>query len=82
MTGQASGGSDRGDNDFEVISWDKAFELMEQRLGKLRETDLKKFAMFTGRDQMQALTSMFAKQFGTPNYADTADSVPSTWPPA
>ena len=62
-------GSDRGDNDFEVISWDKAFELMEQRLGKLRETDPKKFAMFTGRDQMQALTSMFAKQFGTPNYA-------------
>ena len=25
--------------------------------------------MFTGRDQMQALTGLFARQFGTPNYA-------------
>ncbi len=62
-------GSDRGDNEFEEISWDKAFEIMEERLGELRETDPKKFALFTGRDQMQALTGMFAKQFGTPNYA-------------
>ncbi len=62
-------GSDRGDNEFEEISWDKAFEIMEERLGDLRETDPKKFALFTGRDQMQALTGMFAKQFGTPNYA-------------
>ena len=62
-------GSDRGDNEFEEISWDKAFEIMEERLGNLRETDPKKFALFTGRDQMQALTGMFAKQFGTPNYA-------------
>ncbi len=30
----------------------------------------KKFALFTGRDQMQALTGMFARQFGTPNYAE------------
>src|SRR6185369_11392450 len=29
----------------------------------------KQFAMFTGRDQMQALTGLFARQFGTPNYA-------------
>jgi anaerobic selenocysteine-containing dehydrogenase len=62
-------GSDRGDNDFEEISWDKAFEMMEERLGSLRANDPKKFALFTGRDQMQALTGMFAKQFGTPNYA-------------
>jgi anaerobic selenocysteine-containing dehydrogenase len=32
-------------------------------------TDPKKFALFTGRDQMQALTGLFARQFGTPNYA-------------
>jgi hypothetical protein len=25
--------------------------------------------LFTGRDQMQALTGLFARQFGTPNYA-------------
>ena len=40
-----------------------------ERLQKLRSTDPKKFALFTGRDQMQALTGHFAKQFGTPNYA-------------
>jgi anaerobic selenocysteine-containing dehydrogenase len=62
-------GSDRGDNEFDEISWDKAFEIMEERLGGIRSTDPKKFALFTGRDQMQALTGMFAKQFGTPNYA-------------
>jgi len=62
-------GSERGDNEFEEISWDQAFEIMEERLGRLRASDPKQFALFTGRDQMQALTGMFAKQFGTPNYA-------------
>ncbi len=42
---------------------------MEDRLSHIRATDPKKFALFTGRDQMQALTGLFAKQFGTPNYA-------------
>ncbi len=59
----------RGESDFEEISWDRAFQIMEERLVKLRAEDPKKFALFTGRDQMQALTGMFAKQFGTPNYA-------------
>ncbi|MFV1982535.1 MAG: molybdopterin-dependent oxidoreductase [Thiohalomonadales bacterium] len=62
-------GADRGDAEFEEISWDHAFDIMEERLGNLRNTDPKKFALFTGRDQMQALTGLFAKQFGTPNYA-------------
>ncbi|ABK44309.1 molybdopterin oxidoreductase [Magnetococcus marinus MC-1] len=62
-------GSERGNPEFEVISWDEAFDLMEKRLGAIRSTDPKKFAMFTGRDQMQALTGMFAKNFGTPNFA-------------
>ena len=62
-------GSDRGDNDFVEISWDKAFGMIEERLGDIRATDPKKFALFTGRDQMQALTGLFARQFGTPNYA-------------
>jgi len=62
-------GAERGDNAFESISWDEAFAIMEKRLGKIRATDPKKFALFTGRDQMQALTGLFAKQFGTPNYA-------------
>ena len=62
-------GADRGDAEFEEISWDEAFKLMEERLAHLRATDPKKFALFTGRDQMQALTGMFAKNYGTPNYA-------------
>ncbi|NEV64202.1 sulfite dehydrogenase subunit SoeA [Thiorhodococcus minor] len=62
-------GAERGESAFEEISWDEAFAMLEERLGKLRAEDPKKFALFTGRDQMQALTGMFAKQFGTPNYA-------------
>ncbi|MBK5932151.1 sulfite dehydrogenase subunit SoeA [Halochromatium salexigens] len=59
----------RGESKFEEISWGEALTLLSERLGKLRAEDPKKFALFTGRDQMQALTGMFAKQFGTPNYA-------------
>ncbi|MEY3642993.1 MAG: hypothetical protein RLZZ149_921 [Pseudomonadota bacterium] len=62
-------GADRGASEFEEISWEKAFDLLATRLAKIRETDPKKFALFTGRDQMQALTGLFARQFGTPNYA-------------
>ncbi|WP_455207765.1 molybdopterin oxidoreductase family protein [Kaarinaea lacus] len=62
-------GANRGDNEFEAISWDEAFNMMEERLRHLRATDPKKFALFTGRDQMQALTGLFARQYGTPNYA-------------
>jgi len=62
-------GSNRGEADFEEISWEEAFDTLEERLSHLRKTDPKKFALFTGRDQMQALTGLFAKQFGTPNYA-------------
>ena len=62
-------GSNRGDGEFEPISWDKAFDILTKRLSHIRATDPKKFALFTGRDQMQALTGLFARQFGTPNYA-------------
>ncbi len=62
-------GAERGAAEFEAISWDEAFALLEKRLEKIRATDPKKFALFTGRDQMQALTGLFARQFGTPNYA-------------
>jgi anaerobic selenocysteine-containing dehydrogenase len=62
-------GAERGAADFEAISWDEAFALLEERLAKIRASDPKKFALFTGRDQMQALTGLFARQFGTPNYA-------------
>ena len=62
-------GSERGAAQYEPISWDAAFTMLEERLGTLRASDPKKFALFTGRDQMQALTGLFARQFGTPNYA-------------
>jgi len=62
-------GSDRRAAEFDEIGWDEAFSILEQRLAEIRRTDPKKFALFTGRDQMQALTGLFAKQFGTPNYA-------------
>ena len=62
-------GSERGAGEFEPISWDEAFSILQERLSKIRATDPKKFALFTGRDQVQALTGLFARQFGTPNYA-------------
>ena len=62
-------GAERGAGEFEPISWDETFAILEKRLSHLRGTDPKKFALFTGRDQMQALTGLFARQFGTPNYA-------------
>jgi anaerobic selenocysteine-containing dehydrogenase len=62
-------GAERGAAEFEPVSWDHALSVLETRLAHLRATDPKQFALFTGRDQMQALTGLFAKQFGTPNYA-------------
>ncbi len=62
-------GSERGAGEFEPISWERALDMLSERLAKIRATDPKQFAFFTGRDQMQALTGLFARQFGTPNYA-------------
>src|SRR5512146_1567337 len=62
-------GSERGAGEVEPSWWDEAFSMLEQRLGQIRASDPKQFALFTGRDQMQALTGLFARQFGTPNYA-------------
>ena len=62
-------GAERGSSEFEEISWEEAYITISERLQQIRDTDPKKFALYTGRDQMQALTGLFAKQFGTPNYA-------------
>jgi anaerobic selenocysteine-containing dehydrogenase len=64
-----SQGAERGKSDFEEMSWEEALSTISERLQTIRETDPKMFALYTGRDQMQALTGLFAKQFGTPNYA-------------
>ncbi|HQL55647.1 MAG TPA: molybdopterin-dependent oxidoreductase, partial [Phycisphaerae bacterium] len=44
-------GSERGEGEFEPISWERAYELLTERLGRIRATDPKKFALFTGREQ-------------------------------
>ena len=62
-------GSERGAGEFEEISWDRALDMLTERLARIRETDPKKLAYFTGRDQMQALTGLWAQQFGTFNWA-------------
>ena len=62
-------GAERGAGEFEPVSWETALAVLQERLGRIRAEDPRKFALFTGRDQMQALTGLFARQFGTPNYA-------------
>ncbi len=62
-------GTERGAGRFEPISWDAALKILTDRLRKIRETDPKQLAFFTGRDQMQALTGFWATQFGTINWA-------------
>ncbi len=62
-------GTERGAGEFVEVSWDDALDLLTNRLRKIRETDPKKLAFFTGRDQMQALTGLWAQQFGTINWA-------------
>ncbi len=59
----------RGSGEFQEISWDEAMELATSWLKPLRESDPRKLAFFTGRDQSQALTGWWASQFGTCNYA-------------
>ena len=60
---------DRGSGEFREIEWDEALQIAADRLARIRSTDPKKLAFFTGRDQSQSLTGWWAKQFGTPNFA-------------
>jgi anaerobic selenocysteine-containing dehydrogenase len=62
-------GSERGSGELEPISWEEALDVLTARLKHIRETDPRKLAFFTGRDQMQALTGLWAQQYGTPNWA-------------
>ncbi len=59
----------RGSGKFKEIGWDEALALATRKMAAVRKRDPKKLAFFTGRDQSQALTGWWAKQFGTPNYA-------------
>ena len=60
---------ERGKGEFKEIEWDEAMQIATDRLANIRETDPRKLAFFTGRDQSQALTGWWATQFGTPNHA-------------
>ena len=62
-------GTERGAGEFEEISWDEALNELTERLRAIRADDPRKLAYFTGRDQMQALTGLWATQFGTINWA-------------
>ncbi|TIX04572.1 MAG: formate dehydrogenase, partial [Mesorhizobium sp.] len=59
----------RGSGEFREIEWEEAFSIATERLSRIRQTDPKKLAFFTGRDQSQSLTGWWASQFGTPNFA-------------
>jgi len=60
---------ERGAGEFVEIEWDEAMEIARARLDRIRRSDPKKLAFFTGRDQSQSLTGWWAMQFGTPNFA-------------
>ena len=60
---------ERGSGEFKEIEWEEALSLAAGWLGRIRETDPKRLAFFTGRDQSQSFTGWWAKQFGTPNFA-------------
>jgi anaerobic selenocysteine-containing dehydrogenase len=59
----------RGSGQFVEITWEEALETATDWLGRIRKTDPKRLAFFTGRDQSQSLTGLWAMQFGTPNFA-------------
>ena len=60
---------ERGAGEFKEISWEEALDTATGWLRRVRETDPRRLAFFTGRDQSQALTGFWAAQFGTPNFA-------------
>ncbi|NUH66703.1 molybdopterin-dependent oxidoreductase [Sulfitobacter sp. S0837] len=59
----------RGSGAFESISWNEALQIATDWLEPLRREAPEKLAFFTGRDQSQSFTSLWAQAFGTPNYA-------------
>jgi len=59
----------RGSGEFEEISWDEALDMAVSLLKPIRESDPEKLAFFTGRDQSQSFTGLWAQSYGTPNFA-------------
>lgn len=59
----------RGSGEFEEISWDEALDIAVGLLKPIREKNPEKLAFFTGRDQSQSFTGLWAQSYGTPNFA-------------
>lgn len=59
----------RGQGGLKPVDWDTALDTLAGWLGHIRDTDPRRLAYFTGRDQMQAFNGFWAQQFGTPNWA-------------
>ena len=60
---------ERGEGKWEKISWDEAYDLIEEKLGKIREEhgpESVVFSMGTGRD-IGSWVCMLAYAFGSPN---------------
>jgi len=60
---------ERGKGEFKEIEWDEALDIAAGWLGRIRTTNPRRLAFFTGRDQSQSFTGWWAQQYGTPNYA-------------
>ena len=60
---------ERGSGEFEEIEWEEMLDLATAWLARARAANPHRLAFFTGRDQSPALTSWWAMQFGTPDYA-------------
>jgi len=60
---------ERGSGEFREIEWEEALQIATGWLKAVRERNPDELALFTGRDQSQALTGWWAQQFGTVNYA-------------
>jgi anaerobic selenocysteine-containing dehydrogenase len=69
----------RGSGQFEPIEWEDALALATEWLGKVRASDPKRLAFFTGRDQSQALTGCGPASSARPTTPPTAASARSTW---
>lgn len=60
---------ERGAGEFKEIEWDEALATAVSWLAPVRARDPSRLAFFTGRDQSQSMTGLWAASFGTPNYA-------------
>ncbi|MCL5116123.1 MAG: molybdopterin-dependent oxidoreductase [Firmicutes bacterium] len=62
-------GAPRGEGRLVPVDWETALSQVSGWLKEIRQTDPRRLAYFTGRDQMQAFNGFWARQFGTPNWA-------------